>query len=61
MKDAVDDILIQMDVLPESARASWEERNLERGDFLLPVPAEVEIYRALGEPLPLLWNAADLE
>lgn len=42
-------------LLRASDFSSWERENVVRGEFLHPTPDEVEVYRALGEELPLLW------
>lgn len=47
-------------LMPESSRESWDRDNIEWGEFVVPSPAEVELYRALGEPLPLLWDSSAL-
>lgn len=60
-EEVIEAILIDLFVLPESARQDWEAANVERGVFLIPSPDEVEMYRALGEPIPLLWPLPGLQ
>ncbi len=60
MQDALDAILHDELVMPLSKREAWEAQNVERGEFLLPEPEEVELYRMLGEPLPFFWGTPRL-
>ncbi len=48
-------------IRPESERAAWEAENVERGSFIVPTDEEVEVYRMLGEPLPLWWGEEAFE
>lgn len=60
-ESAVDEVLDRCSVLPESERDAWEAENAERGEFLLPTPEEIELFRMLGEELPFFWGEDQLE
>lgn len=60
-ESAVDEVLDRCSVLPESEREAWEAENVERGEFLLPTPEEIELFRMLGEELPFFWGEDQLE
>lgn len=55
LRDLVDAIIINEKLLPERDRERWLSENLVFGQFVVPRPDEVELYRVLGERLPLLW------
>lgn len=59
IREALEHVLKESLIQPESNRSVWE-KELDRGVFVCPSPDEVEMYRALGEPLPLLWDVFDL-
>lgn len=56
----IDQLLDSELLLPTSSRRAWESEHVVRGEWCLPSPDEVEIYRTLGEDLPLLWGAERL-
>lgn len=56
LRKALDQILKEQLLLPESAREAWEAEHVLRGEWVLPGPDEVELFRLLGEPLPLFWG-----
>lgn len=56
LSETVDKVVRGALVLPESGRAAWEQERVLRGSFVLPSPDELEVFRALGEPLPFWWG-----
>lgn len=57
----VDSICESELLLPESQREAWESAHSERGRFIQLSPEEIEVYRLLGEPLPYLLPAEELQ
>ncbi len=53
--ELADEICAQEMLLPASEKEAWDAANVERGRFVVPSPDEVELFRMLGEDLPLLW------
>lgn len=50
------DRVIELELLlAESSMRAWDAENVVRGEWVLPGPDEVELYRLLGEDLPVLW------
>lgn len=45
-----------MKIRPESEREEWEKENVAPCTLLLPNASEVELYRALGETMPIFWR-----
>lgn len=60
MQENVEALLRDMLILPESEREAYDAAHVEKGAFLIPTPAEVDLYRLMGEPLPLLWKSDKL-
>lgn len=63
-----DDLLSMCDTLfekqivqPLSLREAWLKEHAEFGTWICPGPEEVDLYRSLGQRLPLLWERADLQ
>lgn len=56
VEEAVDDIVVDAVILPESTRSAWFAEHVERGEWVHPSPEEVEVYQALGEELPFWWG-----
>lgn len=54
--EVVDRHLTEQLLVPASARAAWEEAHVLRGEWVLPGPDEVELFRVLGEDLPFFWG-----
>lgn len=61
LEEAVDWLLKETLVFPESQRSAWEAANVERGTWLLPTAEEIEIFHLLDEPLPFTWGYEELE
>lgn len=59
--EAVDLLLANELILPESQKEDWEKEHVERGEFVNPSPEEVDVYRALGTDLPFWWEPDELE
>lgn len=60
LEEVVDKFLQSQMAMPESKREEWESESVERGVWVHPKPEEVEMYRLLDEPLPFVWDHADL-
>lgn len=60
VREAVDIITDRRLLLPESAREAWEKTNVSKGEFILPSPEEVEVFRILDQELPLLLPHQEL-
>lgn len=56
----VDQLLDSELLLPASSKRAWEAEHVLFGEWVLPGPEEVEIYKMIGEQLPLLWGAERL-
>jgi hypothetical protein len=61
IQDAVDIITETRLLLPESAKLNWERANVNRGEFIVPSPEEVEVFRILEQELPFLLPSKELE
>ncbi len=61
LEKAVDNFLRERLIFPESERAAWEAEHVEHGAWVCPSAEEVELYRLLGEALPLFWVSERLE
>lgn len=57
---ALRELIRDLFIIPESEIESWEEQNVDRGSFVGLAPEEVELYRLLGQPLPLWWPPSEL-
>lgn len=68
LEELIDTLLADEQIRPKTGKSNdpvlhtalgqvdWEVVNVERGEFVLPDPSEVELYRALGETLPFFWS-----
>ncbi len=54
-REAVDAALSMEQILPLSQREAWLEENADRGELVLLSQEEMELYRMLGEAIPLFW------
>jgi hypothetical protein len=61
IEEAVDIITRTKLLLPESAKPDWERANVNRGEFIVPSPEEVEVFRVLDQELPFLLSSKELE
>ncbi len=53
----VDRTLDEAMIFPEGVRTAWLAEHAEFGSWIFPSAEEVELFRLLGEDLPLLWPA----
>lgn len=56
----VDQLLEKEMILPQSSQRAWEAQHLDRGEWVLPSPQELEVLGLLGQPNPLLLPESDL-
>lgn len=60
VQELVDALVKEEKLLPEQERAAWLAENLTFGELVVPSPDEAEVFRAIGERLPLLWPSRQL-
>lgn len=60
VEEVVDEVVAFEDVRPASERAGFIAREVDFGELFLLNREEVEVYRLLGERLPIFWESQEL-